>query len=199
MAKEYVAYDGPVVTLDEARSSGLLRYFTGKPCRPFGHISMRRVNDKICLGCAPHRRLTCRAERIVAAASWRAANPDRVKENRRLWSEGHRDQERSNTAAWKKANPEHNRALSQAYRASKLKASGSFGPDEIVQLLEKQRSKCVNCKASIKHKRHIDHIMPLSRGGSNGIKNIQLLCPSCNSSKNAKHPIDWAQQNGRLL
>jgi 5-methylcytosine-specific restriction endonuclease McrA len=41
--------------------------------------------------------------------------------------------------------------------------------------------------------------MPLARGGSNWISNIALACPTCNKRKGAKHPIDWAQQNGRLL
>ena len=33
---------------------------------------------------------------------------------------------------------------------------------------------------------HVDHVVPLSRGGGNGVDNICLACPSCNSSKNNK-------------
>lgn len=36
----------------------------------------------------------------------------------------------------------------------------------------------------------IDHVVPLSRGGTNEISNIQPLCRSCNSKKHAKH-IDY--------
>jgi 5-methylcytosine-specific restriction endonuclease McrA len=47
--------------------------------------------------------------------------------------------------------------------------------------------------------RHVDHILPLALGGDNRRKNIQLLCPTCNLSKGAHHPIDHAQRNGLLL
>ena len=41
--------------------------------------------------------------------------------------------------------------------------------------------------------------MPLARGGKHEASNLQLLCPPCNMSKNAKHPIDFMQQRGFLL
>jgi len=40
---------------------------------------------------------------------------------------------------------------------------------------------CVDCSSN--EKLEYDHIIPFSRGGSNTVRNIQLLCESCNRSK----------------
>jgi len=63
-----------------------------------------------------------------------------------------------------------------------------------------QRGLCAMCQVDIKkQKHHVDHIMPLARQGTNDKTNLQLLCPTCNRKKSAKHPIDFAQQMGFLL
>lgn len=76
---------------------------------------------------------------------------------------------------------------------------GKFSIKEIMDMKIKQRQKCAFCFKSIKKKYHIDHIMPVKLGGQNYIWNIQLLCPTCNMRKGAKHPNDWAAENGRLF
>jgi len=38
---------------------------------------------------------------------------------------------------------------------------------------------------------HIDHIMPISRGGSNHPDNLVTACEACNSRKHAKTPEEW--------
>jgi 5-methylcytosine-specific restriction endonuclease McrA len=39
-----------------------------------------------------------------------------------------------------------------------------------------------------KHKLELDHIIPLSRGGSHRLSNLQILCRSCNAKKGARLP-----------
>lgn len=37
-----------------------------------------------------------------------------------------------------------------------------------------------------------DHVMPVSRGGSNGLDNLVTACIGCNRSKRDKTPEEWA-------
>lgn len=53
----------------------------------------------------------------------------------------------------------------------------------------RDRGRCAHCGASIdlelEADGHIDHIIPLARGGTNDLVNLQLLCESCNLNKSA--------------
>lgn len=69
-------------------------------------------------------------------------------------------------------------------RALKANALGMFTPEDFRNLCELYNNKCVACKN--KRKLTVDHIVPLSKGGSNYLSNIQPLCGSCNSSKGVK-------------
>lgn len=71
--------------------------------------------------------------------------------------------------------------------------------EDVKRIIEGQKYKCANCMCDVSKKYHVDHIMPIALGGTNWPSNLQILCPTCNMRKKAKHPIDWAQENGRLL
>lgn len=99
------------------------------------------------------------------------------------------------------ADPEYFKVYGKVRKGRVRGASGRFTLDDIKRIFALQRGRCANpsCKKSIKKCYDVDHIMPISLGGSNWPRNLQLLCPPCNNWKRAKHPIDFAQANGLLI
>lgn len=148
----------------------------------------------------------------LKARRWREENPDRVKAAQKATNARNaakmaaRYQENKETilvrqAAWKALHPEARRAHKAVRRARKLKAAGAYTASDVKDLMELQGGKCAHswCRVSLKEKYHVDHVVPISKGGANEKRNLQLLCPPCNLRKHAKHPIDFARENGMLL
>ena len=70
-------------------------------------------------------------------------------------------------------------------------------------LYERQKGRCPDCGDRLMligpAPAHADHIMPLALGGSNDVRNLQLLCAPCNLTKGARDPLDHARIQGRLI
>lgn len=132
---------------------------------------------------------------------WRERNPDKVRAYREKWiannPEKHRKVQRNYTAN----NPEAVQANVRKRRARLRNSTGSHTAEDIAAILKRQKHQCAECGASVKKRsdRQVDHIMPLKLGGSNNPSNLQILCNTCNKVKGAKHPIDFAQERGRLV
>ena len=58
--------------------------------------------------------------------------------------------------------------------------------DVIESIRKKYNYKCAYCGCDCSEVYHIDHKIPLSKGGGNDIDNLALSCPKCNWSKKAK-------------
>lgn len=143
------------------------------------------------------------------AREWREANPEKTKEFGRIYYRDNRErllkrahlhyrQNRERYAEmarrWRKENPNKVRFYRRRREALERGADGSHTLKEVESLYGQQQGKCFHCGADISNGYHVDHWMPLSRGGSDYIKNIRLLCPPCNLSKNNKLPSEWCPE-----
>ncbi len=58
-------------------------------------------------------------------------------------------------------------------------------PEEVrIAIWRRDQGKCVRCGS--RENLEYDHIIPVSQGGSNTVRNIELLCEKCNRSKGGK-------------
>lgn len=135
--------------------------------------------------------------------AYKLANPEKVKYSQQKYYIANSEKRKAYTAEWRLKNPGAGTVFSRNRRAAERKATGKHGREDIRLIFSQQRGLCANCSASLvrsgRGKYHVDHIVPLAKGGSNDRYNLQCLCPDCNMRKRDKDPFDWANQNGRLL
>lgn len=125
-----------------------------------------------------------------------AQNPEIGRKKSRLFREENREKANASARKWAAANVEKVRAFTRNRRARKQAAEGKHTPDDIAALRAKQRDRCAACGTNLMGKGHVDHIVALSRGGSNWPSNLQLLCASCNASKGAKDYAEFLKLRG---
>jgi len=136
----------------------------------------------------------------ASIAAWREKHPEQVKAYLDKWREKNPTRDRENSSKYRKANNEKVKITNKNRHARKKGNGGKLSPDIASRLLLLQRGKCTVCKKSLKKTGfHLDHVVPLIKGGRNEDKNIQLTCPTCNMKKGGKDPIQFMQEQGFLL
>jgi 5-methylcytosine-specific restriction endonuclease McrA len=97
---------------------------------------------------------------------------------------------RQKMRAWRAKNPEAVTAMSQRRHAMKKgNTAKSVTDKDIRSLIARHGGKCAYCKDA--NYDHIDHIVPLSRGGRHAIGNLMPACAFCNLSKHARVLSEW--------
>jgi 5-methylcytosine-specific restriction endonuclease McrA len=82
---------------------------------------------------------------------------------------------------WDKKRIEHHAAV-----AKRKGAPGKYTPGEWLELLAKYKYRCAYCYRRVNRKTaSADHVVPLSRGGTNWSDNIVPACLPCNQRKNS--------------
>lgn len=115
---------------------------------------------------------------------YRQRNQELIAEQKRAYNRANTEQTAKAWKRWAEANPDRAAATSRRWRARKLAAySEAYTRSEV---WSKSRGICGICDASIEVSDgvwHIDHIVPLSRGGSDTLANTQAAHAYCNLSK----------------
>lgn len=136
------------------------------------------------------------------AAQWAKNNKDLCRASRQRYYVKNKEKLRQKSRDWDRKNPdkfkERMQRSANARRARLAGVGGKLSKGIVQKLLKLQKGRCAYCATAL-HKHHLDHIIPLALGGKNTDYNVQLLCPPCNMSKGAKHPIDYMQSKGLLL
>ncbi len=137
------------------------------------------------------------AERLVR---WVQANPVRNLEHKAKYREANREALREKNRQYWRDRPEEGLANTRKRRSRVKSVGGVHTALDVAKQCEAQKGRCwwcgVKLKKSGKGKFHVDHVIALARGGSNGPENIVCSCAWCNQSKSAKTPLEFA---GRLF
>lgn len=121
-------------------------------------------------------------ERIrITTREQRRLNPEPFRERQRRYEQRHPDRIREHSRQMRRKHPEIFRA-GWRRRMARLRANGgNYTQGEWRALCEQYGNVCLACGAA--GPLTADHVVPVSKGGSNDISNIQCLCKPCNSRK----------------
>jgi HNH endonuclease. len=122
-----------------------------------------------------------RERMLERSKKWNEENKERKRESDKKWREDNKEHVREYTKKWAKDNPHIGRAKAQRRRARKKAALPYLSENDNLAL------KLLSEEASILGEGwHLDHIVPLSKGGLHHPDNLQIVRGSYNLSKKDK-------------
>ena len=127
-------------------------------------------------------------------ARWRRQNKDRRGEYARAYQAAKPEVNRRATGRYRRRNPEVMRVVQANRRARAAGVDGSLSIDDVRERHAQSGGRCHWCGADLGDEYHIDHAIPLSRGGVNAAPNIVIACPPCNRRKFTKMPEEFRRE-----
>ncbi len=176
-----------IVSLSEAREKGLVRYFTGKPCKR-GHICERTTRDRSCVACAAIRQTAWRARNIERVRVWRTSwdkqNPEKVNAAfRRRYQEPEKKARHAlRVASWKARNKAVSACSESKRRSRAIVATPPWADLKAIEMIYRvaQLARVSGFMAEV------DHIVPLRGKSVSGLhvhNNLQIISEIANRSK----------------
>ena len=135
-----------------------------------------------------------REKRAAANRRYREENAEALREYeaKRSKTPKRRALSRRVNREWHANNPAKAKAKKARRRAAEATADGTITAADIRAQKKRQRGRCYWCSEKVGRDFHVDHFVPLSKGGSNGPENVVIACPPCNLRKNNLLPSEFA-------
>lgn len=171
-----------------------MSHFYVRPERSSGYVSQCKVCQSL-RGRAYRKRNPdkCNNERDKAnQKKWRKENSERANASYKRWRERNPEKRKEMLLAWERKNPDSAAERWRKRRALKKKAMGWMPPFPEGILFGEQDGLCLYCSANLEQSGwHMDHKIPLSRGGKHDWNNVCLSCPNCNLVKHRKTATEF--------
>ena len=190
----------PAVSLDNLQSSGGSFAFrsigmTARDGQPCGRCGAKEwYASGLCVPCEEIRLKRYEDKSKENSKRYRQRNPEKVRDAARLRRENNPEKEKERKRQYQQLNPGKINAKTHRRRTLKTAAGGNYTAAEWNSLAEHYGGKCLCCGRT-DVKLTADHVVPVSKGGTSNIDNIQPLCKSCNSRKRDK-TIDYRPSSG---
>ena len=90
--------------------------------------------------------------------------------------------------------PEYRRLVNKRCQA---RLPWKLKPDDIERKMQEQNFKCGICGEPLDSNYHLDHILPVSKGGASTYENLQVAHSTCNLAKRDK--MYWERPDGQMV
>lgn len=127
-------------------------------------------------------------------------NKEAYRESNRRWVKANPDKNKEVQRSFTERKPARRREISREYqhrrRAILNNTEGTYTADDVKRILDEQEGRCLYCGITLHDDYTIDHVIPLTKSGTNWPDNIAIACPSCNYSKNNHLLHEWEAIRG---
>lgn len=157
------------------------------------YISDTEYRARVKAATAERRKGLDREQLNQKAREWNAKNPDKRRRYAVNWLAKKTPEERVTLGIFTRQKHRVARQTDNArYNARRLAAPGVISNSHLVSLHRWQDHCCFYCRKNMEQKETIEHVVPLSRGGTNHPYNVVLCCASCNASKSDRlYFLEW--------
>lgn len=155
-------------------------------------VQCKQVAPKVdCTRCAD---CLVKAKSKVTKEEKSAYNREYREKNSKKLADYNKNYQKNNLPRFRKARAKYDsteagKISAERRRIKRLSYQDAGMPILDLEYLRQHINACENC--GVTENLTLDHHIPLSKGGNLTLENTNILCVSCNSSKNAKMPADY--------